>query len=122
MRALSTCTFGTLETAILDVFWTQAEPMTVRAVHDALADRGLAYTTILKTMVRMWEKGWLSRADARQPERGSAGRGRTDAYTITVSRGALLAAVVAEACERLGADPRDRSEALATLVGVAIKW
>ena len=115
MRALSTCTFGSLETAILDVFWTQAEPMTVRQVHDALADRGRAYTTILTTMTRLYEKGWLSRADAREPTRGNAGPGRTDAYTCEVSRGALLAATFAEACERLGVDASARAEALQLL-------
>ena len=122
MRALTYQAFGPLEIAILDVFWTQAEPMTVRAVHDALADRGLAYTTILATMVRMMDKGWLKRTEGRQAARGRAGGGRIDIYTIAVSRSALLAATVAEACERLGADKRDRTEALAVLLGVALKW
>jgi predicted transcriptional regulator len=59
MGVLTYQAFGPLEIAILDVFWRQAEPMTVRQVNDALADRGLAYTTILATMVWMKHKSWL---------------------------------------------------------------
>jgi hypothetical protein len=42
-------------------------------------------------------------------------------HACTVTRGALLAVTIAGACERLGADKQGRNEALAALLGVAIK-
>ena len=59
MHILNASNFGPLETAILEHFWAEPDTSwTVAAVHDALQARGLAYTTILTTMVRMTEKGW----------------------------------------------------------------
>jgi predicted transcriptional regulator len=121
MRAPTYTTFGPLETAILEIFWARTEPLMTRDVHDALQGRGLAYTTIQATLVRMTDKGWLDRAE-RRATRPRSGRGHVDVYTCSVTRGALLAATLAEACERLGADKRDRTEALAVLLGVALKW
>ncbi len=53
---------GPLETAILGVLWACPQPLTVRAIHAALRDRALAYTTIITTMARMTEQGMVSRA------------------------------------------------------------
>jgi predicted transcriptional regulator len=121
MRALTHNAFGPLEIAVLDVFWARAEALTVRDVYDALRERGLAYTTIQATMVCMQDKGWLSRAERERSSRHGKGRGRVDRYTVAVSRATLLAAMVEEGCNRLSADRHDRNEALATLLGVAIK-
>jgi predicted transcriptional regulator len=52
------------ELAILGVLW-QRGPSTVRDVHDALADRGTGYTTVLKLMQIMASKGLVAR-DASQ--------------------------------------------------------
>jgi BlaI family penicillinase repressor len=48
------------ELAILAVLW-QHGPATVRQVHDALAARGTGYTTTLKLMQLMAEKGLVRR-------------------------------------------------------------
>ncbi len=52
------------ELAILQVLWTRG-PSTVRAVHEVLsASRGTGYTTILKLLQRMAEKGLVSRDES----------------------------------------------------------
>jgi BlaI family penicillinase repressor len=54
------------ELAVLGVLW-ESGPSTVRQVHDALgADRGVRYTTTLKTMQVMVEKGLLDRDESRR--------------------------------------------------------
>jgi predicted transcriptional regulator len=53
------------ELAILRVLWANG-PSTVREVHDAMADtRSVAYTTTLKTLQVMTEKGLTLREDQR---------------------------------------------------------
>jgi BlaI family transcriptional regulator, penicillinase repressor len=48
------------ELAILQVLWRRG-PSTVREVHEALEERGIGYTTVLKQMQVMTEKGLLTR-------------------------------------------------------------
>ncbi len=50
------------ELEILNVLWA-AGPSTVRDVHDALLSRGTGYTTVLKQMQVMAEKGLLARSE-----------------------------------------------------------
>ncbi len=53
------------ELAILRVLWTRHEPMTVRDVHGVLArDKDTAYTTVLKMLTIMAEKGLVIRDDS----------------------------------------------------------
>lgn len=54
---------GPLEAKVLDTIWTaETRPLTVREVHKALGDDNkLAYTTIMTTMNRLFEKGLLDR-------------------------------------------------------------
>ena len=53
---------GELERKVLDVLWSADGPMTPRQVHDVLAsERDLAYTTIMTILVRLWQKGIVSR-------------------------------------------------------------
>lgn len=60
------------ELEILDVLW-ELGPSTVREVHDALAERpssrGSGYTTVLKHMQIMLEKGLLERDASVRPQR-----------------------------------------------------
>jgi BlaI family penicillinase repressor len=68
------------ELAILDVLWTQG-PCTVRQVHDALIaaappDRRPGYTTVLKLMQIMADKGWATRDES----------AKSHVYTPTFSR------------------------------------
>src|SRR5689334_8538397 len=59
-----------VEVAILRVLWERG-PSTVREVHEALqsgGDRDTGYSTTLKMMQVMLEKGLLSRDDSRRPQ------------------------------------------------------
>ncbi len=57
---------GDLERAVMQVVWAAAGPVTARQVADALAGRGLAYTTWLTVLGRLERKGLLQRSrDAR---------------------------------------------------------
>jgi len=48
------------ELAILNILWSTG-PATVREVHDALSEKQIGYTTVLKQMQVMAEKGLLER-------------------------------------------------------------
>lgn len=63
------------ELAILHVLWDRG-PSTVRQVFESLADRETGYTTTLKLMQIMSEKGLVRRDES----------ARTHVYTATVSR------------------------------------
>ena len=52
------------ELAILRVLWDRG-PSTVRQVHESLGDRGVRYTTTLKIMQNMAEKGLVDRDASR---------------------------------------------------------
>ena len=57
---------GDLERAAMEVVWAGPGALTARQVADALADRGLAYTTWLTVLGRLERKGLLERSrDAR---------------------------------------------------------
>lgn len=54
------------EFAILKILWDRG-PLTVRDVHTAIAAQsGVSYTTVLKTMQIMLEKGLVSRDDSQR--------------------------------------------------------
>lgn len=75
---------GELEIAVLRVVWHE-QPCTEREVWDVVrADRGVARTTVLKTMQRLEAKGLLSRAAGDGPVR----------YRAAVAKGRLLPALV----------------------------
>src|SRR3546814_18633433 len=58
---------GELENQVLGVLWANGGALTPRDVHDALgAARGLAYTTTMTILVRLWRQGL--------PERERSGR------------------------------------------------
>ncbi len=50
------------ELAILSILWSRG-PSTVREVHDALRSKQTGYTTVLKQMQVMVEKGLLARSE-----------------------------------------------------------
>ena len=64
------------ELEILNVLWSSG-PSTVRDVHEALASRGTGYTTVLKQMQVMAEKGLLSRSEEQ----------RSHVYSANIARG-----------------------------------
>jgi predicted transcriptional regulator len=64
LEGISTDSFlGPLESKVLEAIWSSDKrPVTVREVHQALGkDGNLAYTTIMTTMNRLFEKGLLDR-------------------------------------------------------------
>ena len=64
------------ELNILSIIWDKG-PQTVREIHDSMADaKDVRYTTTLKIMQLMYEKGMLSRTKA----------GKTHIYEATVSK------------------------------------
>lgn len=61
------------ELAILRVLWDRNEPCTVREVHEALTrNKDTAYTTVLKMMTIMSEKGLVSRDESERSHRYAA--------------------------------------------------
>lgn len=55
--------FGELESKIMDVLWSRAEPATVREVLGELRrERSIAYTTVMTVLDNLHRKGWLQRA------------------------------------------------------------
>ena len=55
------------ELAILRVLWSRTEPMTVREVHEVLSrGKDTAYTTVLKMLTIMAEKGLLRRDESQR--------------------------------------------------------
>ena len=61
------------ELAILQVLWKRASPCTVRDVHDALSlTKDTAYTTVLKMMTIMSEKGLVVRDESERSHRYAA--------------------------------------------------
>lgn len=73
------------EFAILQVLWTRG-PSTVRDVHEALSARDTGYTSTLKLMQIMAEKGLVKRDE----------RAKTHIYTARAQREPVERAVVAE--------------------------
>lgn len=86
------------ELAILGVLWAQG-PSTVRDVHEALhADAGTGYTTTLKLMQIMAEKGLLVRKDA----------GRQHIYKPTVSEEKTQKQVVTDMLDKVFAGSAEK--------------
>ena len=57
------------ELAVLNVLWDKG-PASVREVHDELADdRSTVFTTTLRVMQRMADKGLIIRDESRKPQR-----------------------------------------------------
>jgi len=77
------------ELAILRVLWTRG-PSTVREVVDAMRHQG-AYTTVLKTLQIMTEKGLVDRDDA----------ARTHVYAAAASEGSTQRQLVTDLMQRL---------------------
>jgi predicted transcriptional regulator len=54
--------FGELEAVVMDRIWDRDDATTVREIFDELvAEREIAYTTVMSTMDNLHTKGWLAR-------------------------------------------------------------
>lgn len=73
------------ELAILQVLWEREEPGTVRDVHEALSQqKDTAYTTVLKMMTIMTEKGLLRRDESERSHRYAAAYARPVVQKVLV--------------------------------------
>lgn len=89
---------GDLERAVMDALWARASPVSVRAIHEDLADRGLAYTTVMTVLTRLADKGFVTR------ERD----GRAWLYAAAAGREEYVAELMLDALGETG----DRAAAL----------
>lgn len=94
---------GELERAVVDVLWDAVEPMTARAVTDALTGRDLAVTTVLTVLSRLERKGIVRRARD----------GRAHTYEAVTEREEHTADLMRQVLDTAG----DRDDALARFVG-----
>ncbi len=96
---------GTLEDEVLAVVNGAPEPQTVTSVLEAL-DGSAAYTTVMTTLVRLCDKGFLVRSK----------HGRGYAYALAAPTQSITAAVTARQMARLLAREGRRSDVLARFV------
>lgn len=94
---------GELERAVVDVLWDAEEPLTARAVTDALVGRDLAVTTVLTVLSRLESKGVVRRARD----------GRAHIYEAVAGRDEHTAELMRQVLDTAG----DRDDALARFVG-----
>lgn len=96
--------FGELEKAVMEQMWAHADATTVREMVSYLRpERTLAYTTVMTTMDRLVQKGWLSREMIR----------RAWCYRPTGTRAEWAAGIMSEVL----ADAQDQGAALIHFVG-----
>jgi predicted transcriptional regulator len=81
---------GDLETAVMESAWALRE-FGIKDIHDALKDRGIAYTTVQTTIERLYRKGLL----------GRQGRGRSFVYSPAVNREEFLAGIAKRVLDSL---------------------
>lgn len=93
---------GALEAEVLAALWVAGRPLTPAEVRAELGDE-LAYTTVMTTLARLYEKGAVSRERA----------GRAFAYSPVQDRAGAAATRMADL---LGTEP-DREAVLARFVG-----
>jgi predicted transcriptional regulator len=94
---------GELERAVMETLWSCDDWVTVRKVHDELADRGLAYTTVMTVLSRLADKGFVRR------ERD----GRAWLYAASGGREQYVAELMMDALGQTG----DRGAALVRFAG-----
>ena len=87
---------GELESKVMSVLWSSDQPMTPRDVHSQLeSDRDLAYTTVTTILVRLADKGLVTREKV----------SRAFAYSPTATEEQRTAARMSELLEAT-ADPQ----------------
>ncbi len=95
---------GQLEDMVMQHLWSVQGPLSVREVHETLAEqRTLAYTTVMTVLDNLHSKGLVTREK----------QGKAYRYTPVSSRDEHTAEVLQEVL----ADSQDRTAALMHLVG-----
>ncbi len=75
---------GPLESEIMEVVWDVGE-VTVRDVHGVLKERrGIAYTTVMTTLSRLADKGFVTRRESQPAHRYEASLSREEYARSTV--------------------------------------
>lgn len=69
---------GELERGVMDALWSQREGLSATALRDALADRGLALTTVHTVLTRLEKKGYVVRDRSTRPHLYSASSSREE--------------------------------------------
>ena len=80
--------FGALEVRVLDALWAREGPQSVRDLQPAF--EGIAYTTLMTTLDRLFRKGTLSRSKS----------GRAFYYTPNASRHQLILSMFVDTLEQ----------------------
>jgi predicted transcriptional regulator len=93
---------GELERTVMDVLWDSEDPLTARDMARRLADRDLAYTTVMTVLDRLTKKGLLRRERA----------GRAWRYRPVAGRDTYVVELMFDALDMTG----DREAALTRLV------
>jgi predicted transcriptional regulator len=93
---------GELERAIMDRLWAAGGPVSAADLREALADRGLALTTVHTVLTRLEQKGFVTHGD-----------GRPRRFSPRASREEHAAELMHEVLGQAG----DRQAALARFVG-----
>lgn len=97
---------GSLEREVMEQVWASPDPATVRQIHEALADRDLAYTTVMTVLDRLAKKGVVKRTR----------EGRAYHYLPTASKDEMVAELMHEALEQAGRARGARTAALVRFV------
>jgi predicted transcriptional regulator len=114
---------GELERAVMEHLWSSDTPQTVRQVHEGLAERSLAYTTVMTVLQRLSTKGLVAQLRGDRAYRYTAASAREelvaelmfDALNQAPATGGRVAALV-HFVERVDADEADAlRQALAAL-------
>lgn len=105
--AIPSTDLGDLERAVMEVLWAAQAPVSVRAVHDALEDRHLAYTTVMTVLDRLSKKGLTSRQRD----------GRAWQYAAASTKEELTASALHQTLNSL--DGTDRKAAMLHFLGAA---
>lgn len=93
---------GELESDVLSLLWAADTPLTPGEVLERLGD-GLAYTTAMTILTRLWQKGLVEREQ----------RGRAYAYWPAITEAELAAQRMQATLDHV----RDREGALSRFVG-----
>ncbi len=88
---------GELERSVMEALWSRVAPATVKDVAELLSERGLAYTTLMTTLDRLFKKGLLVREK----------QGHAYAYSPAVAKEAYVRGLVADMLGALKGAPRD---------------
>lgn len=113
------------ELAILQVLWERGSPCTVREVHDALSQhKDTAYTTVLKMLTIMADKGLVHRDESERSHRYAAVHAQPAVQSVMVKdllRRAFAGSALQLVQRALDVDKpgRDELEAIERLIAEA---